>query len=587
MRPRPALAVLIALLALPAGAHAKKPAKAPRHVDTPSEIRVDLAAQVRRSRLNGVRTVSPATTQTYLPVAWCGIERTTDDTAHSTLSAGQPFYKLVYAYASGEPDRFAAWQDVLQADVSLIGQYMALQDGATKAPRFDMGTSCGPDYVDIQVVQLPGARSTYVDDFDAIRSAVEAQLGASSSPRNVVVLADGLTANAPGYLYGLGESYNADFPGSSNPHAGGGLYAMLFPTHGYDPTVAPGDQFYPGFWAEGMLHEITHTLGAVFGSAPHSTGNGHCTDGSDVMCYDDGGPNAGGYSSAVCPALTGAQAGMTQTYDCGRDDYFNPSPDAGSYLATHWNVWDNPFLAACPTIGDACGSEGATVPVNIDPPRTFGAAQAGVTLTADPGTWSGTPDAYAYQWQRTPIGGGDPVDVAGATGTSYALGSSDVGRRIRLVVVASNASGDSVPAASSQSALVAVATPPSTPTTTPTDPTPSSSGADPITVPTQPADVYRTATVSLKRGRRTTLKLLVTSRVTRLGIVATVPSKRVKVTRRGTYRLTLCVGSVCITKPFRARHGRAKLPNIVASSVIVGPVTLRLIGPGGLATGAL
>jgi hypothetical protein len=586
MRPRPAFALLIALLALPPAAAHAKAIKAPRHIDTPREIRVNLAAQVRRSRLSGVRAVSPASTQTYLPTIWCGTERTSDDTAHSTLSAGQPFYKLVYAYASGQPDRFGAFKDVLQADVSLIGQYMALQDGATKAPRFDMGTSCGSDYVDIQVVQLPGSRSTYVDHFDAIRSAVAAQLGASSSPRNVVVLADGLTANAPGYLYGLGESYNADFTGSSNPHAAGGLYAMLFPTLNYDPAVAPGDEFYPGFWAEGMLHEITHTLGAVFDSAPHTTGNGHCTDGADVMCYDDGGPNAGDYGTTACPALTSAQAGMTQTYDCGRDDYFDPDPQSGSYLATHWNTFDNPFLASCPTIGVACGSEGATVPVSIDPPRALGSAQAGVTLTADHGTWSGSPDAFAYQWQRTPLGGGAPVDVAGATGLTYALGSSDVGRRIRLVVVASNASGDSTPVPSTQSALVAAATPPSTPIV-PSEPVLPGGGTATITTPQPATDVFKSAKVSLKRGKRTVLKLLVTSRTTRASVVATVPSRHVKVTRRGTYRLTLCAGRTCITKPFRARHGKAKLPTIVAASTTVGPVTLRLIGPGGRATGVL
>jgi hypothetical protein len=136
---------------------------------------------------------------------------------------------------------------------------------------------------------------------------------------------------------------------------------------------------------------------------------------------------------------------------------------------------------------------------------------------------------------------------------------------------------------SSQTALVASQTPSSTPTTS----TVPQSGGEPVTVPAQPADVFRSAIVSLRSGRRTRLRLLVTSRVTHLGIVATVPSKRVKLARRGTYRLTLCAGRVCITKPFRARRGKATLPNIVASSAIVGPVTLRMIGPGGLATGAL
>jgi len=586
MRPRVVFALLATLLAVPATAQAKA-VRAPQHIDTPREIRVNLAAQVRRSRLSSMKVVSPDTTQTYLPTTWCGEERTSDDTADATVSGDEPFYKLVYAHAADQPDRFDAWKNVLQADVSLIGQYMALQDGATKAPRFDMGTSCGPDYVDIQVVHLPGARSAYVDSFTTIRDAVGAQLGAASGPRNVVVLADGLTANAPGYLYGLGESYLSDIAGSSNPHASGGLYAMLFPTLSYDPAVAPGDEFYPGFWAEGMLHEITHTLGAVFDSAPHATGNGHCTDGADVMCYDDGGPNAGDYSTASCPQLTSAQAGMTQTYDCNRDDYFNPDPNAGSYLATHWNTFDNPFLGACPSLGVACGSEGATVPVSINPPRAVGTAQAGTTLTAEHGSWSGAPDAFAYRWQRTPLGGGVPVDVTGATGTSYALTSTDVGRRIRLVVVASNASGDSIPAASAQTALVAAATPPSTPVVTTTPTVPVLTQIDPPVTTTPSLPPVTVATVALKRGKRTVLKVRVTRRISAAGIVASIGSKRVRLARRGTYRLTICAGPICISKPFRARHGKARVPAVVAVGSRVGPVTLRLIGPGGRATGAL
>src|SRR5919198_1474896 len=131
----PARLLLAALLALvfvpaPAGAHGPSPT----HVDTPREIPVDLARQVRAARLSDPPALH------YLPTTWCGTELTGDDAEHSTLSAGQPFYKLVYAHASDRADRFDAWKDVLQADVSLIGQFMAQQDGATKSPRFDMGT---------------------------------------------------------------------------------------------------------------------------------------------------------------------------------------------------------------------------------------------------------------------------------------------------------------------------------------------------------------------------------------------------------------------------------------------------------------
>jgi hypothetical protein len=592
MPPRPArlsllIAVLVALV-VPAASVAAAPGRglrAPTHADTPREIHVDLAAQVHESRMAGVRAVSPATTGTPLPTTWCGTQTTSDDTQHSTLSAGQAFYKLVYAYASDQVDRFAMWQDVLQADVSLIGQYMALQDGATKSPRFDMGTSCGPDYADIQVVHLPGTRAYYADDFDAIVAAVGQELEPASAPRNVVILADGLTNDSAGSLYGLGQMWGgaaADVPDASNPYNDGDMYAALFPWDGFDPAT-DGAEFAPGFWPEGMLHEITHTLGAVSDAAPNSTLGGHCTDGSDVMCYRDNGSAGGSYSSTVCPELAGSQAGMTQTYDCNRDDYFNPDPGPDSYLYSHWNVFNSAFQAACATIGKACGSDGAaSVPVSTGAPQVLGAAQAGSTLAADRGTWSGSPDGFAYQWQRTPLGGTTPVDVVGATGQTYALGASDVGRRVRVVVVASNASGDSPPARSElTSTVAAVASPP------PATPVDTGPVTRPPAVQPPPVEDFRTVKVSLRRHRKVALKVTVTTRTTLSGMIATVVSRRVKVARRGTYRLTICAGPVCITKLFRARHGRAKLPAIVAASRRVGPVTLKLIGPGGRATGKL
>ena len=39
------------------------------------------------------------------------------------------------------------------------------------------------------------------------------------------------------------------------------------------------------------LHELSHSLGAVQNSAPHSSRRGHSYDDHDVMRYDAGGPN--------------------------------------------------------------------------------------------------------------------------------------------------------------------------------------------------------------------------------------------------------------------------------------------------------
>lgn len=81
-----------------------------------------------------------------------------------------------------------------------------------------------------------------------------------------------------------------------------------------------------------------HNLGGVLNSAPHSSGYGHCIDDYDVMCYRDGSPLA---VQVVC-----TDRAHDYRYDCGKDDYFHPSPAPGSYLDLHWNTANSSFLAA-------------------------------------------------------------------------------------------------------------------------------------------------------------------------------------------------------------------------------------------------
>ena len=436
MRPRPAVAllsVLMAVLCVPAGAQTNGRSKAPTHRDTQASIPVDLAKQVREARLAGVKAFTVSGSQQFLPTTWCGAERTTDDVDDAAQLSDDAVIKVVYVYASDQPDRFDTWKNALQADVSLIGQFMSQQDGATKSPRFDMGTSCGPQYLDVQTVALPQPRSYYIDQFDRIDAAVGAAIGSTPVKRDIITLADGLTTTTGGF-YGLGQHYIdsiAEVAGPSNIHNGGNLYAALFPPNGYSPGSS--------FWPEGMLHEITHMLGAVNSGAPHATSQGHCTDGYDVMCYADGGTSSVPYSTSACPSIGGV-SGMTQTYDCGRDDYFSPNPAPGSYLATHWNVYDSVFEAPCATSGLVCGADATAPPAAVGAPQVTGTRKVMYTLTADHGTWSGNPTSYAYQWQRI-TGANPPADIAGATDPSYTLVAGDASTQVQVEVTATNANG--------------------------------------------------------------------------------------------------------------------------------------------------
>jgi hypothetical protein len=156
------------------------------------------------------------------------------------------------------------------------------------------------------------------------------------------------------------------------------------------------------------------------------------------MCYAED----AGVAHALridCAQLPGA---IPESYDCGRDDYFNPAPAPGTYLATHWNTYDSAFLAPCAEVAPACGGGRLwvpTPPVATGPPRTEGTARRGSALVARAGTWTNAPESFAYRWQRQDGPGWD--DIAGATATRYVPASADVGRRLRIVVVATNADG--------------------------------------------------------------------------------------------------------------------------------------------------
>jgi hypothetical protein len=98
-----------------------------------------------------------------------------------------------------------------------------------------------------------------------------------------------------------------------------------------------------------------------------------------------------------------------------------------------------------------------TPPAVTSSPTVAGIAQAGQTLIASPGAWSGTqPIAYAYQWQRCDVSGLACDSLAGATNSTYAVSAADVGTTIRAVVTATNSAG-SVSASSAATPVVQAA----------------------------------------------------------------------------------------------------------------------------------
>src|SRR4051794_26299778 len=289
------IAALAICCALPAGALAHETGT--DHIDTGTELRdtpiaTELAAAQRAGLTENPFTVAADTLPT---TSWCGDATTADDTADAAYAVSAPQFKVIYAYPKDRPNRFAQWAQALQANASIIEQYPAAQPGSARALRFDLGTVCGGQFLDIQTVALPSTRSTYVLNFGAVRSAVAAQLNTSPGGfRNYVIFGDTLAPAGNG-LRGQGEfvaGSGGEVPGSSNPNNSGSKFSIMWMPDGLAVPSNPAS----GWWPSGMLHEMGHNIGAVQWSAPHSTHTpgssdytySHCWDGTDVMCYQDG-----------------------------------------------------------------------------------------------------------------------------------------------------------------------------------------------------------------------------------------------------------------------------------------------------------
>jgi len=80
-------------------------------------------------------------------------------------------------------------------------------------------------------------------------------------------------------------------------------------------------------------------------------------------------------------------------------------------------------------------------PVNTVAPTISGSSSLYCDIkTTDNGTWLNSPSSYSYQWQRE-----DPAwgNLSGETGDTYKTVAGDLGKRLRVLVTASNADGNS------------------------------------------------------------------------------------------------------------------------------------------------
>ena len=98
----------------------------------------------------------------------------------------------------------------------------------------------------------------------------------------------------------------------------------------------------------------------------------------------------------------------------------------------------------------------SAAPVNTVRPAISGTGQRGSTLTATAGTWTGIGNSTAYQWQRS-SNGTTWVDIANATGSTYTLGTADVGATVRVSVTTTNPERSATATSNASSTVVSAA----------------------------------------------------------------------------------------------------------------------------------
>jgi putative glycosyl hydrolase-like family 15 (GHL15) protein len=164
-------------------------------------------------------------------------------------------------------------------------------------------------------------------------------------------------------------------------------------------------------------------------------------------------------AGANCASLAGATSAQ----------YLLGSGDVGKTMRVTVTASNDtgPTAATSTATAAVAALPGSSPPASTAPPAISGTAQQGQTLSASTGAWSGSPTGYAYQWRRCDSAGANCASVAGAASAQYPLGSTDVGKTMRVTVTASNAGGSS---SATSNATATVAAPPTAPAPTPTPP---------------------------------------------------------------------------------------------------------------------
>lgn len=315
--------------------------------------------------------------------------------------------------------------DSFRSDIARIdGAFYQAAVESGSANGADLVFACGTSSsVRVDEVQLPTASPDA--SFDTILSDLRATGRYDKANEKYLVFYN--AGIGPGYL-GQGTLHDDETASSSNANNAGPTYAVAY-------NSSP----------DAMMHENGHTLGAVQQNSPFSTGQGHCWEDYDIMCYDDAYDNNVPISGMVIDCSSPSH------YDCEHNDYFDAKIGAGQgvgtgdWLANHWNIggcYDNWIVNRACTVTDTIAPV-ATAPVQTFPMNwQLGTTAVPVTLTWS-GTDSGGSGLASYSlWQFTD-GSTVPTQVPLPSAlTTSVTRSLEPGHNYRFVVGAVDGAGN-------------------------------------------------------------------------------------------------------------------------------------------------
>ena len=323
--------------------------------------------------------------------------------------------QVLYVVEAGRVNRFASVAGSLASFAADADDVFALSSAKTNTGRRVRWVQDGACNISVLNVTVPagslGTDASTEGAFASMKDALTAA-GFVDPTRKYLVFAD---ANA---MCGIADLYVDSAKGVNANDGGAAMFARV------DSACWSTD------WTGGNsgAHELMHTLGAVQPDAPNATPNGHCTDESDEMCYADGSNLP---IRTVCPAV------QESLFDCGNNDYFNPSVtlNPASYLGTHWNTADSSFLMSVPMGAAAIG-------ISRNPARVSPGGLATLKATVQFGTGPTAVQFYystnGAVWSK--VGGVLTTGSSGAVSLRVKPAGAGVTARYKAVMVGTSVS---------------------------------------------------------------------------------------------------------------------------------------------------